>query len=64
MTNNNTLKYRVGELEIECNKMDIKLEAIMENHLPHIQNELRGLKTLATLNVFAIILGVLIAKYL
>lgn len=67
-TNGNTLKYRVEQLEKNYDRLDDKIERIMENHLPHIQRDIISLKTRVTVatgvNIAAIILGVLIAKYL
>ena len=65
---NNTLVYRMGQLEDKVGKMDKKLEDIMENHLPHINEKLSSIgakqKVYTAFNVGAIIAGVLIAKYL
>jgi len=61
---NNTLKYRVGQVEKKVDRLDTKLEAVMENHLPHIQADLQKIKVLVGLNVGGIIAGILIAKYL
>ena len=38
---NNTLRYRVGEVEKKVDKLDGKLEKIMENELPHLKEEIR-----------------------
>lgn len=54
----------MGQVEKKTDRIDEKVEDIMENHLPHIRNDLQHLKTLAALNIGAIIAGVLIAKYL
>ena len=39
------VEYRVGELERNYEKMDVKLEKILTNHLPHIQIEIAKLNT-------------------
>ena len=60
---NNTLTYRVGQLEKTVERFDDKLDKIMENHLPHIQRELTELKTrilmFTAINVGAIVLSIL-----
>ena len=67
-TNGNTLRYRVDQLEKSYEKMDEKLDKIMTNHLPHIQEELISLSTqikiFTALNIAAIIIGILLDKYL
>lgn len=66
--NGNTLKYRVGRLETNYEKLDGKIDTILTNHLPHIQKEMLEMKTgmnvLTALNVGAIIAGVLASKIL
>ena len=65
---NGTLTYKVGELKKDVVKLDTKMEAIMENHLPHIEKELASLKTrievLTAVNIGAIILATIINKFL
>ena len=65
-TKNNTVKYRVEQLEKGYDKLDTKMDAILTNHLPHLNNELEKLKTRVTvtaiINVGAIITGLLISK--
>lgn len=64
---NNTLTYRVGELEKTKDKHNEILygeHGILTNHIPTIQKDMQKLKTLMTLNIGAIIIGILIAKYL
>ena len=60
MTKNNTLSYRVEQLERNYTKLDDKLDKIMENELPHLQEEIIALKTRisvsTTLNIGAILL--------
>ena len=68
MANNNTLKWRVGELEKDMKDVKIDIRKILENHLPHIQQELVSLKTRITIatsiNVAAITLALILNKYL
>ena len=66
--NGNTITWRIGQLEKQVEELDDKVEKLMTNHIPHLHEELSSLKTrvsLATaLNIGAVIVGVLIAKYL
>ena len=64
MTNNNTLKYRVGQLEGKVDKLDDKVDAVLQNHLPHMDVKLTRLAWLAGLNLFGIVLGLTLAKFL
>ena len=67
-TNSNTTSWRVNQLESNYRDLDIKLSEILENHLPHLQEELSSLKTrinvLTAFNVGAIVLGLLLNKFL
>lgn len=50
--------FRLAELEKNYEKLQADLKKIMENHLPHIQSELIGVKT--QINVAtALIIGAL-----
>lgn len=66
--NGNTLAWRIGQLEKEMAEVHTRLDQILENHLPHLKTDVESLKTrvnVATvINVGAVIVGVLIAKYL
>jgi len=68
MTNNKTLTWRVTQLEKTVDKFDEKLDVIMENHLPHLSSEVNALKTrinvLSLVNVGAIILALIINRFL
>ncbi len=68
MANNNTLKWRVGELEKDMKDVKIDIRKILENHLPHIQQDITSIKTrqvvTTSINVGAIIIALLLAKYL
>lgn len=59
---------RIERLEKESERIDLKLDTIMENHLPHIQIELESIKTrvnvLALINVGALVLALLVSKFL
>ena len=68
MEKNGTLTYRVAALEKNYDKMDNKIDLLLQNHIPHIQTELTALKTRVTvttvINVGAILSGLLLNKYL
>ena len=63
-----TLKYRVEQLEKNYADLNDKMDAVLENHLPHINTELQSLSTKITvatvLNIGAIILGAVLLKFL
>ncbi len=63
---NGTLTYRVQQLEKSYIKLDDKMDLLMTNHLPHIQNEITRLVTRVNvstaINVGAIIIGIVVAK--
>ena len=67
MPQNNTLTYRVAELEKEVEKYCLKMDDILENHLPHIKQEIVSLKTritvLSALNIGAVIFYALLSKF-
>jgi len=54
--NNDTLRYRVEQLEKRYEKLDTKLDEIMTNHLPHIHKEIIKMRTEQRL-VGALIIG-------
>jgi len=64
--NNNTLKYRVEQLEKSYDALDEKIDKILTNDLPHLSSELKAIKTevrvFAVLNVVAIVGGIIISK--
>jgi len=66
--NENTITWRLIQLEKEVAVTHARLDLILENHLPHLKTDIESLKTkvnVATvINVGAVIIGVLIAKYL
>lgn len=68
MTKENNLLWRVSQLEKKIETLDCKLDSLMQNHIPHLESELQSLKTrintMTAINVGAIIVGILIAKFL
>lgn len=67
-TNGETLRYRVTQLEKCYEKIESRLDALLENHFPHLQNEVNELRTrisvLTAVNIGAIILALIINKFL
>ena len=66
MAGNNTLTYRVGQLEKNYDSLDRKMEQLMTNDLPHLQQAMMSLKTrmdvLTVVNVGAIVAGLIVSK--
>lgn len=66
--NNNTLTWRITELERLVSDFDKRIDELLINEIPHLKETMLSLKTrinvLTTINIGAIILGILIAKYL
>ncbi len=60
------LTYRVDQLELNYGKLDKKIDTLLTNDIPHIQKELEALKTrmsvLTTVNIAAIIFGVIVSR--
>ena len=60
------LTYRVEQLEKNYGKLDGKMDKLLTNEMPCIQKELLALKTrmsvLTTVNVVAIIFGVIVSR--
>lgn len=56
----NNLDYRVTQLEKGYEKMSEKLDLIMTNHLPHLEQAVSNIRTevriLAVINIGAVIL--------
>ena len=67
-TKNNNIMWRIKQLEKQTEKLDIKIDAILENHLPHIAKQVESNKTRITvataINVGAIITGILLSNLL
>lgn len=65
MTKNN-ISYRVSQLEKNYDSLDKKIEKLMVNDIPHLQQTMGSLKTrmdvLTAVNVAAIIIGLIISK--
>ena len=65
---NDTLKYRVGELEKSVDSLDGKIDKLLTNDLPHIQRELSKLGTkigvLTAVNIGALIIAIVISQWL
>jgi len=63
-----TLTYRVGQVEKMIDSLNMKVETILINHLPHIAADLLSLKTrvnvLSVINVGALIIALLVARFL
>ncbi len=66
--NNSTLAYRVGQLEKETDGLNTKMDTLLTNHLPHLEQSILEVKTrvnvLTAVNIGAVILGVIVSKYL
>jgi len=67
-SNSNTIRYRIEQLEKNYNQLDTKLDHLLTNELPHIQEELTALKTRiavsTVINVGAFILVGLLMVFL
>ena len=65
---NNTLTYRIERLEKWTGSLDKKMDKLLTNDLPHLQQQMVGIKTrmdvLTAVNLGAIILYVIMTKYL
>jgi len=68
MTKNGITQYKIEELKCDVDTLRVDVRKILENHLPHLSEELASLKTrmnvLTFVNVGAIIIGIILAKYL
>ncbi len=68
MKNNNTLTYRVTQVEKEVKSIDNKVDLLLTNHLPHINESIVAMKTrmnvLTVVNIGGIIIGLIVSKYL
>lgn len=62
--NNDTIKWRVEQLERCMKEVDNKVDQILTNHLPHLDSRISRLTWLAGLNLFAILAGIVIALLL
>ena len=68
MPKNTTLTYKVGELKKCVEKLDGDMDELLRNDLPHLKQDIESLKVrinvLTVVNVSAIILALLFAKFL
>ncbi len=68
MPENNTLRYRVEQLEKRQEKMDTLVYQVMTNHIPHIEQSLISMdtkiKVLTAVNIGAIILASVLSRML
>ena len=66
MAGTNTLSYRVEQLERNYEKLDGKIDTLLTNDIPHLQQSMGSLKTrmdvLTVVNVGAIIFAIIINK--
>ena len=66
--NGNTLTYRVTQLEKQYCDLDSKISLILENHLPHITQELSEIrptiKLYTAMNIGALIVALLVHELL
>jgi len=66
--NNNTLSWRVVQLEKQVESMDVKMDKLMSNDLPHLHEKLGSLETrinvLTMVNIGAILLALVVNKFL
>lgn len=68
MAKENNYSFRFGETEKRVEKIELKLDKIMENHIPHLELKLERINTkiniLTAVNVGAIIIAIIINKFL
>ncbi len=68
MAKNGTTTYRIEQLEKNYDSLDKKMDTLRTNDLPHIYTGLSSLKTrisvLTIVNVGALVLAVLVSKFL
>lgn len=68
MAKENNHLFRFDEIERRIEKMELKLDKIMENHIPHLELKLEKINTklnvLTVMNVGAIIIAIIINKFL
>jgi len=65
--NGGTLTYRVGQLEKNYETLDGKIEKLLVNDIPHLQQSMSSLKVrmdvLTIVNVGSLIIALLINKF-
>jgi len=64
MNKNNNTKYRLEQVEKSVDKLDGKMDQVLENHLPHLSNDIASLKAkvvvLGAVNIAAIVISKLL----
>ena len=62
----NNIEWRISQLEKRVDEIDRKIEIILTNHLPHINEAIIGMQTrinvLTAVNIGAIILALMIQR--
>ena len=67
-TPNGTQLYRIEQLEKNFEKVDGKIDILLQNHLPHLKSEIESLKTkinvLTAINIGAVIFAIIASRLL
>ena len=67
-TPNGTQLYRIEQLEKNFEKVDGKIDTLLENHLPHLRSDIESLKTkinvLTAINIGAVIFAIIASRLL
>lgn len=65
---NNTLSYRVDQLEKNYDRIADKLDKLLTNDMPHLHEEIISLETkiniMTAINIGGIIIGIIVSKLL
>ena len=68
MIKNGVAAYQIKDLEKDVDSLKKDMRSVLENHLPHLHEEISNLRTrinvLSIINVGAIILGILMVRFL
>jgi len=68
MVKDNTIVWRVTQLEKQLDEANNSLILIMTNHLPHLSADIMSLKTrinvLTAVNIGSVIMGIIVARIL
>ena len=68
MKPNGTQLYRIEQLEKSFEKVDGKIDILLQNHLPHLKSEIESLKTkinvLTAINIGAVIFAIIASRLL
>ena len=66
--NGTTITYRLGEVEKKVSELDGKVDIMLQNHIPHLHEEISGIRTrvniLTAVNIGGVILALIINKFL